>query len=408
LRILLVLLFLSSLASGQESAPGLHISCSEGHFSHSTEELSKNLRVRAGTLRSARFSATFHEVPENVQAIVHEAFAIWGDILVSRVPIKTHIYWEDLASTTLASAGSDKVYKNFTNAPQRDVWYPSALANSISGENLSGKNPDIILRINKKIAWNFAGLDSPSGPSGLDGRNSYDLLSVVLHEIAHGIGFVSSFEANGTTKVKWGIQNLPFIYDWYLVDNKKQELVNNRFYTNDSNELHKVVTGGPVYFKIEKGDYQSNYPGVHTPSPFSSGGSLSHLSSYQIGLQDNRDGLMLPGISSSMRYHHPGNGILAMLHQMGWQLHNYPFEHDYPTSPEVNPIILYPNPAEDYIMLNLYGFSTNTEYEMLDSFGKKISGGEIKSAETEISTIHFAPGKYILRVGAHASAFIKL
>ena len=237
MRFTFLLLFVSQFVIGQDSAPGLHISCPQSHHVFSDVETLRSLRLKAGTLRSARFTATYHnDVPENVKAVVQEAFAIWGDILVSRVPIKTQIYWEELASTTLASAGSDKVYKNFRNAPFRDVWYPSALANAISGKSINDQNTDIILRINKNISWDIPSSMGPSG-SGL-----YDLLSVILHEIAHGIGFVSSFEENGTNKVKWGIQNIPFIYDKYLIDTKNQELANNRFYTNDSEELHKVVT----------------------------------------------------------------------------------------------------------------------------------------------------------------------
>jgi hypothetical protein len=402
LRFVFVLLLVSQVLMGQQSAPGLHISCPASHHIFSDTETLRNLRVKSGTLRSARFTATYHDVPEHVKAVVQEAFAIWGDILISRVPIKTHIYWEELASSTLASAGSDKVYKNFPNAPQRDVWYPSALANAISGKSINDQNTDIILRINKNIFW---AISSPTGPSGSGG---YDLLSVILHEIAHGIGFVSSFEENGTTKVKWGIQNIPFIYDKYLVDTKNQELVNNRYYTNDSEELLKVVTGGDVHFKIAAGEYSNDYPLLHTPSPFSSGASLSHLSNSQFNLKDGRDRLMLPGLSSDRRYHYPGNGILAILYQIGWPLTNYDFEHNYPVSPDVNPITLFPNPASEYVILNLFGYTNETTFEVFDTCGRAVSTGKIESIETEIATQNLSAGKYIVRVGSYSAPFIKL
>ena len=402
MRFVFILFFVSHLAMGQESAPGLHISCPQSHHALGDAETLRSLRVHSGVLRSARFTATYHNVPENVKDVVQEAFAIWGDILVSRVPIKVQIYWEELDATTLASAGSDKVYKNFTNAPHRDVWYPSALANAISGKSINDQNTDIILRINKNISWGFSSSAGPSG-SGL-----YDLLSVVLHEIAHGIGFVSSFEANGTTKVKWGIQNIPFIYDKYLVDTKNQELVNNRYYSNDSEELYKVVTGGDVHFKIGSGEYSNDYPLLHTPSPFSSGASLSHLSNSQYNLKDGRDRLMLPGLSSDRRYHYPGNGILAILYQIGWPLTNYEFEHNYPVSADVNPITLFPNPASDYVILNLFGYTTETTFEVFDNYGRPVSSGKIESIETVIATKNLSAGRYIVRVGAYSALFIKL
>lgn len=398
MRLVVFLLFVAQLVMGQDSAQGLHISCPVSHQALGDAETLRSLRVKSNALRSARFTPTYHDVPESVRAVVQEAFAIWGDILISRVPIKAQIYWEELASSTLASAGSDKVYKNFPNAPFRDVWYPSALANAISGKSINEQNTDIILRINKNINWDF----------GNSGSGLYDLLSVVLHEIAHGIGFVSSFEANGTSKVKWGIQNIPFIYDKYLVDTKNQELVNNRFYTNDSEELHKLVTGGQVYFKIDKGEYSNTYPLLHTPSPFSAGGSLSHISNNQSNYRDGRDRLMLPGLSADRKFHYPGNGILAILYQMGWPLTNYPYEHNYPVSSDVNPIILFPNPANEYVILNLFGFKTETTYEIFDTFGRKVSNGKIESVETVISTENLSAGKYIVRVDSYSALLIKL
>lgn len=402
MRIALLLILLSHFAIGQESAPGIHISCPEGHFTPVDTETLRSLRVHTGSLRSARFSATYHNVPENIQAVVQEAFAIWGDILISRVPIKTHVYWEGLSANTLASAGSDKVYKNFTNAPLREVWYPSALANAISGKAINGQNPDIILKINKNIGWDIPSAEGPSGAGG------YDLLSVILHEIAHGVGFVSSFSASGTTKVKWGVQNSPFIYDKYLINEKNQELTNNIYYNNDSEELYKVVTGSRVSFKIESGEYSKNYPLLHTPSPFSEGGSLSHISNNQPNLIDGRDGMMLPGLSRDRKYHEPGNGILAILYQMGWSLTNYELQHNYLVSEYINPITLFPNPANEYIILNLLGYTAETTYEIFDTYGRVVSNGKIKSLETIIPTQNLVSGKYIVRVDSHSAPFIKL
>ncbi|MCD8539267.1 MAG: T9SS type A sorting domain-containing protein [Leadbetterella sp.] len=282
----------------------------------------------------------------------------------------------------------------------RDVWYPSALADALVGESVNGNSTDIVLKINRNTEWNL-------NYQGAQNFRYYDMLSVIIHEIAHGIGFMSSFEQNGDTQVKWGIQNLPFIYDRYIVDENSNSLVNNRFYSNDSEALLEAVTGNAVFFQIDSGAYSQRRPRLHTERTFAAGASLSHIA-VGSGIPDNRDRLMLPTLSLGARYHYPGNGILAMLFQLGWALNFYEFEREYDYPPRA--FSVFPNPGSDEIFLKISDFNPDEEMDsyLIDASGRVLNSHKLNTSETRISLKELPAGRYFLKVGEVSLPVIKL
>lgn len=399
--IVLILLLVTTRLAAQESAAGPLVSCpGHGQPDSSFADLPlRNLRLSAQP--SAKFTPRYYQVPDSVKTVVEAAFGVWDKILISRVPIHIEVHWAELGASTLATAGSDRVFKNFSNAPLRDVWYPSALADALSGESVNGNNTDIVLKINRNATWN---LDYTSQR----GFRGYDMLSVVIHEIAHGIGFMSSFEASGTDRLKWGIQDLPFIYDQHLVDRSGNSLVNKGFYPNDSEKLLQQVTENEIYFHVDSGTYSVIRPRLHTDKPFSSGASLSHISRSQISQPDSRDRLMLPSLSQGVRYHYPGNGILAILFQMGWALNFYELEREY--NYLQGSFSLFPNPGTDriYMKINRFNPDKGMYYYLMDAKGAVLNSRQVTTEETEISLKEFPAGRYFLRVGELSVPVIKL
>ena len=402
-RLFYILFFFSALAFGQESGPGFELECPIGSDTHTELISAAHLRQAASLAQSARFSITYDQVPDSVKYVMEEATKIWGGIISSRIPIKIKVSWEDLTAKTLAVTGSERVYKNFRNAPQADVWYPSALANAISGQTLNKDYFDIIIKINKNTQWKY-------NYQLLVEIGKFDLLSVLLHELTHGLGFVSSFDVTETDKIKWGIENLPIIYDKYLINDLDQELVNNRFFSNDSQELKKAVTEERVFFKIEQGDYGRRRPQLYTPKDFSNKGSLSHLTDRPIFVMDANDKLMYPGLSMGDRFQYPGKGIIAILFQIGWKINDYEFEHDYPEPEDLNPLTVYPNPSNEAVTMSVYGYESGkgNEYSILDIYGRTVQKGEIDGPGKTIEVNHLVPGRYFILYKGFSNPFIKL
>ena len=112
---------------------------------------------------------------------LRHAASIWSARLDSTVPIVINAQFTALGPNVLGSAGPRYVIRDFTNAPLTGTWYHAALANKLAGVDLVPELHDI--NVNFSSDFNFyLGLDNNHGPLN-------DLVAVLLHEFAHGLGF---------------------------------------------------------------------------------------------------------------------------------------------------------------------------------------------------------------------------
>lgn len=109
------------------------------------------------------------------------AARIWSARLDSNVPIRIRAQFTALGPGVLGSAGPVSVVRDFPNAPLPGTWYHVALANKLAGVDLTPGVDDI--NANFSTNFNFyLGLDNNHGALN-------DLVTVLLHEFAHGLGF---------------------------------------------------------------------------------------------------------------------------------------------------------------------------------------------------------------------------
>ena len=134
------------------------------------------------------------------------AAAIWSARLDSNVPIRIRAQFTSLGAGVLGSAGPREVFRDFPNAPLAGTWYHVALANKLAGVDLNPANDDI--NANFSTNFNFyLGLDNNHGALN-------DLVAVLLHEFAHGLGF--SQNASLTTGAL--LSGFPDAYNTKLLD----------------------------------------------------------------------------------------------------------------------------------------------------------------------------------------------
>ena len=149
---------------------------------------------------------------------------LWGATLNSNVTITIRASWAPLTCTsttaTLGSAGTVSIFRNFPNAPVQDTWYSAALAHALSGQDLSA-SPEINARFNSNLG-NTGCLDGTHFYLGLDNNHGADadLVTVLIHEFAHGLGFQSFTDPTTGAEATSGQSGLPFpsIYDRFLFD----------------------------------------------------------------------------------------------------------------------------------------------------------------------------------------------
>lgn len=134
------------------------------------------------------------------------AAAIWSARLDSSVPIRIRAQFVALGPGVLGSAGPVTVSRDFPNAPLAGTWFHSALANKLAGVDLIAGSDDI--NANFSTNFNFyLGLDNNHGAQN-------DLVAVLLHEFAHGLGF-SQFASLANGNLFGG---LPDAYNTKLLD----------------------------------------------------------------------------------------------------------------------------------------------------------------------------------------------
>lgn len=118
-------------------------------------------------------------------------------------------------SGILGAAGPSETAADFPGAPMSGVAYPIALANSLAGRDLRLGSPDIDAFFNADVD-NDTCLGKRSWYYGLDGRSGehVDLVVVLLHEFAHGLGM------SGMMKVSTGlfVGGKPGIFETHALD----------------------------------------------------------------------------------------------------------------------------------------------------------------------------------------------
>ncbi|HJX26746.1 MAG TPA: PA domain-containing protein [Thermoanaerobaculia bacterium] len=148
---------------------------------------------------------------------------IWGSILESDAPIYILSSFDPLPCSatggTLGAAGALEVWSSTPGAEIPGVWYHVALANKLAGEDLS-PNPDgedIIAFFNTDLD-NPVCLGSRGWYYGVDNNHgtNVDLVTVLLHEFGHGLGFANfASEVSGTL-----LAGRPDIFTYYTLDTK--------------------------------------------------------------------------------------------------------------------------------------------------------------------------------------------
>ncbi len=261
------------------------------------------------------FGEPCFEFPAEARAAVEAAAAIWGSLVQSSVPITIKIGWADMAGYTIGYSVSGDTHRNFSGAPNASTWYESSLANALHGSDLSPDGFDLHITYNKNFPFYL----------GTDGNTPYDeldLMTIILHEIAHGLNFGGSMDYSGG-QGSWGVWGDPNIYDTFLRDESGNALTNTAIYPNPSATLGSAFTSASVWFHGTNAMFANNGQRVklYAPSTWAPGTSLLHLDYTTYRNTPNR--LMVHSIQTGTAVHNPGPVTKGLLTDLGWTFSDY-------------------------------------------------------------------------------------
>ena len=120
-----------------------------------------------------------------------------------RQNIKVSVSFDDLPcsefSAVLGSAGPQNAYHSFTGAPQSNVWYVSAQAADIGSASAMAESSHIQGQFNNRLGQSgcLTGTTWYFGTDHNPGSNQVDFLGTAVHEMMHGLGFLSFIGSNG-------------------------------------------------------------------------------------------------------------------------------------------------------------------------------------------------------------------
>ena len=340
-------------------------------------------------------------VPPEAEASIRFAASVWGNYLQSSVPIRVEVDWRDQGDPLiLASAGPSTIYRAFPGSVDDQVWYPVALAEAIVGEPLNDTTEaDINVVVNSTANWNFA-------TEGTVPRNRIDLSSVILHELGHGLGFLSSVDSTSDTTVSIGFDKRYIIYDLFLETPPGRSLVDATQFPSPSEELLAAVIdrlefAGDTAVALNGGELVPLY----APETFDIGSSVSHLDEgvYPAGTED---ALMTPSIASGEAIRKPGPVTLGVLYDLGW-----PLRFDLVSSLReviAGRIGIYPNPASESFTLELVDVKEPTVAILYGAGGQEVHRQRITlsgSGQAQIEIGDLPPGFYTLLVPDRHKAY---
>ena len=253
----------------------------------------------------SKFIINYKNFPDWAKKDFQAAVDVWSANFASSVPITIDATWSRLSSfTVLGSARPGSYFADFTNAPDSSLWYPSALANAIAGKDLDPKQSEIVIQVNSLAEWNTRN-------DGISHPNEYDLESVFIHEMGHGLGFLSTDSYDPF--FGYGTIEQPTPFDAYIQVEDGRRLSD---LPTPSLELGKALTSplvwsGPLGIEANGGVK----PLLYSPSRYEDGSSVSHLDEDTFS-QSKLDNVMTPNLDAGEIFHEPGPLLLAMMEDM--------------------------------------------------------------------------------------------
>ncbi len=283
------------------------------HYIPVPPDIANKILMKGGGQPCSTIQVTYNGFTPAAQAAFQAAVDIWSYSISSPVTIRVNATWEALGENVLGSAGPSFVFNNFPNAPDNS-YYASALADAIAGTDQSPGDEDIVASFNSDFDWYL-------GTDGNTPNNKYDLVSVVLHELGHGLGFISSGsynETGSTGTYGLGGADLPLRFDHFMILGANGP---SMLTLAEGPALGTAFTSNNVFCNSGEATTANNSvrPKIYAPSNYAPGSSLSHWNEITFP-SGNPQSLMTPQLGPGEAIHSPGTVTLGLFADLGWTI----------------------------------------------------------------------------------------
>ncbi|MCC1485451.1 T9SS type A sorting domain-containing protein [Winogradskyella immobilis] len=341
------------------------------------------------------FDAGFDANPA-AKAAFQFAADIWSNQLDSPVPIRVDANFGPLDPGVLGGAGPNGLVGLTFDGGVTATFFARALAEQILGIETTDTNDpndpnddenpsnDIIATFSSTANFYF-GTDENT-PS-----NQIDFVTVVLHELGHGLGILGLGNVNDTDAMgdpqtpTLGFINpggFPSVWDEFIENGSGTSILD---FGDPSADLLREFTSNDLFSNGPITTFQNNgiLPSIYAPDPFRSGSSYSHWDE-DIYPPGNLNSLMTPFVSNGEAIHDPGTVTLGFMEDMGWTLCNFTLSS---SEIVIEDIAISPNPFTERLTINLPSNLRNDNFNIsiTDLNGRVIINQDMSASNGEIT-----------------------
>ncbi len=279
----------------------------------------------AETVTYGIFDCTFHNAGDSSsdyssaldwtdehKAALERALNSWASLIVNEPgrQLTVGLFWGDYGegSTTLGSAGSSwSISYNYSTKGSTQV-YTDVESVWMNGSTATSGSYDIIINFNYRYADQFYYGEE----ANIDIGNLLDFQSVVMHEIAHTMGFTSTARADGTflTYTNKFTGNDFVIYtglDALMLNEDGEDIV-----TIAADNL--TTTGTATGFTTgETISLSGSTLDIYNPDPWQEGSSMAHVTE-----ESDPDALMIYEIGVNTFRREMTDAELKVMSLLGW------------------------------------------------------------------------------------------
>jgi len=299
-------------------------------------------RLKSGAEKTCDMVVTYINFPDSAQKAFEYAIGLWEQLIQTEIPVYLTVEWKSMEKNTLASCVPAQFYRNLDGFYFPDRFYPVAVAEKVARKELTGSSsPDIRASFNNTIDWYF-------GTDGNCPADAFDLVTTVLHEVAHGLGFFGFFYVDGS---EGRYYDTPMVFDQYVANYSRHFLLDTALYPNPSQALLNQFTSNALYFRSPATlfDGAGTPPRLYAPREWDEGSSIYHLNEDTYGT-GNPNSLMTPFTGYGQVIHDPGPITMSILADIGWK--NIVFIHQQAKDIETitDPVYIEASVTSDYAL----------------------------------------------------------
>jgi hypothetical protein len=239
----------------------------------------------------------------------------------------------------------------------------------MTGKELNNPDSaDVVVVFNRYALWYF-------GTDGKTPAGQYDLVSVALHELAHGLGFITLMNVAGGEGSWGGGTSYPAIYDRFVRNGSSTLLIDVSVFRNPSPALAWELTSDNIFFDgpNARAANSAQPPKLFAPAGWSAS-SIGHLNELAFPAGD-LNSLMTPELAMAEAVHSPGPVALGVLADLGWSTITSTAANEMQTThlSEVQILSNYPNPFNPATTVQFYlPYPTHLTLSVYNTLGERV------------------------------------